>query len=38
MSSSKNLKSDFNKGDLTQYLSRVINVDNRVVEFYETLK
>jgi ATP-dependent exoDNAse (exonuclease V) alpha subunit len=34
----KNLKLDFNKGDLTQYLSRVIHVDNRVIAFYETLK
>jgi ATP-dependent exoDNAse (exonuclease V) alpha subunit len=33
----KNLKLDFNKGDLTQYLSRVIHVDKRVVEYYETL-
>ncbi len=31
----KKLKLDFNKGDLTQYLSRVINVDKRVVEYYE---
>ena len=30
----KNLKLDFNKGDLTQYLHRVINVDQRVVEYY----
>jgi len=30
----KNLKLDFNKGDLTQYLQRVINVDKRVVEYY----
>ncbi len=34
----KNLKLDFNKGDLTQYLSRVIHVDGRVIAFYETLK
>ncbi|MCD6212620.1 MAG: AAA family ATPase [Sulfurovum sp.] len=33
----KNLKLDFNKGDLTQYLNRVIHVDNRVVEYYENL-
>lgn len=33
----KNLKIDFNKGDLTQYLNRVINVDNRVVAYYESL-
>jgi len=34
----KNLKLDFNKGDLTQYLNRVIHVDSRVITFYETLK
>ena len=33
----KNLKLDFNKGDLTQYLSRVIHVDSRVIAFYENL-
>ena len=33
----KNLKLDFNKGDLTQYLNRVIHVDSRVIEFYENL-
>ncbi|MCO4845307.1 MAG: AAA family ATPase [Sulfurovum sp.] len=33
----KNLKIDFNKGDLTQYLHRVINVDKRVVAYYESL-
>jgi len=33
----KNLKLDFNKGDLTHYLHRVINVDNRVVEYYRTI-
>ncbi len=33
----KNLKLDFNKGDLTQYLRRVVNVDARVVEYYNTL-
>lgn len=33
----KNLKIDFNRGDLTQYLQRVINVDRRVVEYYENL-
>ena len=31
----KNLKLDFNKGDLTHYLRRVINVDKRVVEYYK---
>ena len=30
----KRLKIDFNKGDLTHYLSRVIHVDQRVVEYY----
>jgi len=34
----KNLKLDFNKGDLTRYLHRVINVDQRVVEYYKRLK
>ena len=34
----KRLKLDFNRGDLTQYLSRVIHVDNRVVEYYENLR
>jgi len=33
----KNLKLDFNKGDLTQYLNRVIHVDNRVVKYYKSL-
>jgi len=33
----KNLKIDFNRGDLTQYLRRVISVDPRVVEYYEGL-
>lgn len=33
----KNLKIDFNKGDLTQYLHRVINVDQRVLEYYANL-
>lgn len=33
----KNLKLDFNKGDLTQYLQRVIHVDSRVVEYYKTI-
>jgi len=33
----KNLKIDFNKGDLTQYLRRVVNVDDRVVEYYRQL-
>ncbi len=33
----KNLKIDFNKGDLTQYLHRVIQVDKRVSAYYEAL-
>ncbi len=33
----KNLKLDFNKGDLTQYLRRVVHVDTRVVEYYRQL-
>ena len=33
----KHLKLDFNKGDLTQYLRRVVNVDSRVVEYYKTM-
>ena len=33
----KHLKIDFNKGDLTQYLQRVINVDKRVVVYYQSL-
>ncbi len=33
----KHLKIDFNKGDLTRYLHRVINVDRRVVEYYQRL-
>ena len=33
----QHLKIDFNKGDLTQYLRRVINVDPRVVDYYKTL-
>ena len=34
----KNLKIDFNRGDLTQYLNRVVNVDKRVVEYYKTIE
>jgi ATP-dependent exoDNAse (exonuclease V) alpha subunit len=30
----KRLKIDFNKGDLTRYLQRVIHVDERVFEYY----
>jgi ATP-dependent exoDNAse (exonuclease V) alpha subunit len=33
----KKLKLEFNKGDLTQYLKRVIRVDERVVAYYESL-
>jgi len=34
----KRLKIDFNKGDLTHYLRRVIHVDRRVVEYYGRLE
>jgi len=34
----KNLKLDFNKGDLTQYLRRVIHVDPRVIDYYKTIE
>ncbi len=34
----KRLKIDFNRGDLTQYLQRVIHVDSRVVEYYHKMK
>ncbi len=34
----KHLKLDFNKGDLTQYLRRVVNVDQRVVAYYQNMK
>ena len=33
----ENLKLDFNKGDLTQYLRRVVNVDARVVSYYKNM-
>ena len=33
----KHLKIDFSKGDLTSYLYRVVNVDQRVVAYYESL-
>ncbi|MDM5270740.1 AAA family ATPase [Sulfurovum sp. zt1-1] len=33
----KHLRIDFNRGDLTQYLRRVLHVDQRVVEYYENL-
>jgi ATP-dependent exoDNAse (exonuclease V) alpha subunit len=33
----KHLKIDFNRGDLTHYLRRVINVDQRVVDYYRGL-
>jgi len=34
----KRLKIDFGRGDLSQYLHRVVHVDNRVVEYYKNLK
>ncbi|QOR61104.1 ATP-dependent DNA helicase [Sulfurovum sp. ST-21] len=34
----KHLKIDFNRGDLTHYLNRVIHVDERVVAYYRDLK
>jgi len=34
----KHLKIEFNRGDLTQYLHRVIHVDRRVVDYYKGLK
>lgn len=34
----KHLKLEFTKGDLTQYLRRVIHVDNRVVGYYGALE
>ena len=34
----QHLKIDFNRGDLTQYLQRVINVDKRVVAYYKNLE
>ncbi|RRS30695.1 MAG: PIF1 helicase [Epsilonproteobacteria bacterium (ex Lamellibrachia satsuma)] len=33
----KRLRIDFNRGDLTQYLKRVIHVDERVVAYYQKL-
>ncbi len=33
----KKLRIDFNKGDLTHYLKRVIHVDKRVAEYYDKL-
>ncbi|RLA69979.1 MAG: PIF1 helicase [Epsilonproteobacteria bacterium] len=33
----KHLKIDFNRGDLTRYLHRVVHVDQRVVEYYKGL-
>ncbi len=33
----KHLKIDFNRGDLTNYLHRVINVDQRVIEYYTNI-
>jgi len=34
----KTLKIDFNRGDLSQYLQRVIHVDQRVTEYYDRLE
>jgi len=34
----KRLKIDFGRGDLTQYLHRVVHVDQRVVDYYDKLK
>ena len=34
----KRLKIDFGRGDLTQYLHRVIHVDQRVVDYYNRLQ
>ena len=33
----KKLKLDFSKGDLTHYLQKVVNVDNRVVKYYDEI-
>ncbi len=33
----KNLRLDFSKGDLAQYLQRVVKVDNRVIEYYKNI-
>jgi len=34
----KRLKIDFDRGDLSRYLQRVISVDSRVVDYYDKLK
>lgn len=34
----KHLKIDFNRGDLTHYLHRVINVDQRVIDYYSAIE
>lgn len=34
----KNLKLEFNRGDLSQYLHRLINVDARVISYYHQLE
>ena len=34
----KHLKIDFNRGDLTHYVYRVINVDQRVIEYYKKIE
>ena len=33
----RHLKIDFNRGDLTRYLHRVINVDQRVIDYYSSI-
>jgi hypothetical protein len=33
----KTLKIDFNRGNLVDYLRRVVTVDQRVVEYYDQL-
>jgi ATP-dependent exoDNAse (exonuclease V) alpha subunit len=33
----KNLRIDFNRGDLTQYIRRIVSVDQRVVNYYREL-
>jgi len=34
----KHLRIDFNRGDLTPYLGRVLHVDQRVVAYYDTIR
>jgi len=33
-----NLKLDFNRGDLAQYLHKVVNIDQRVVQYYKQIR